>query len=580
MSRSTVGDPARYTRGVGGLARVSVVFAGLFCLGGCYSGAHVDAAASASGSSGGGGDAGEGEDGGSTGAEDEDDTPAGFEAPRASMRRLTAAQYRNSVADVFGIDASDIALDLDETSEMFSSIGASRVGTSKSGVELYRNAAFDVTTAVFADRAAQPELADCAPSGSEDACVRDAIATIGRRLWRRPLTDAELERYASLVDVPHEDGADPDVGFRYAIAALLESPNFIYLPAVDEIAPNGLRRYTDWEVAARLSYTLWNSTPDDELLDAASEGELTKSSGLQAQTARMLEDDRAADLLARLFGEAWNLDRLNLEAKNPDTFPRWSEEVLGDFRTEFGMVLEDAFSRDVDVRRLFDGKTTFANAALADLYGIPAGDGSATDFVPTQLGDDRFGVLTSGAVLAANSPSDRSSPTLRGVFVLERFLCGMVPPPPPDVDDTLPTSSEEPRSTRDILEEHRVNPSCAGCHNLVDPLGLVLEHYDGIGMWRDTENGFEIDPSGEYGDTSFGDAKDLAAFLAADPRVTSCIARQSLAYSIGIDPHGLDEEALSELGATFEASEYAMRDLLVAVVTSPSFRYFSTEEDS
>ena len=429
-----------------------------------------------------------GADGADGGGDDGDPVPAGFEPAPGAMFRLTVSQYHNSIRDIFGPEIIvGVDLDVDESTELFKSIGASKVGTSVAGVEAYRAAAFGIAEQVFADPSAHGWLSGCTATSSADPCVRDALTEVGGRLWRRPMTDEEVGRYAALVDAPFEEGQDPQLGFQYAIAALIESPNFIYVPMIGEpTEQEGVRRYTSYEMASRLSLLLWDSTPDDELLDAAAAGDLLTAEGIEAQTRRMLTDDKATDMLARFFGEAWNVDGLTLIGKDPSAFPNWSQDIVDDYRTEFRMVLEQMMVDDTDARSLFDRTTTFASPELAALYGLPPGDpADAVDgFSEIELGDQRFGLLTSGAVLAANSPTDRSSPTKRGKFVLERLLCGFVPPPPPNVDDTLPVDDGQPKTTREMLEQHRENPSCAGCHNLVDPLGVTLENYDGIGLWR------------------------------------------------------------------------------------------------
>lgn len=518
-----------------------------------------------------------GADGADTNGDGADEVPAGFEPAPGAMFRLTVRQYHNSIRDIFGPEiVVNVQLDVDETTELFKSIGASKVGTSVAGVEAYRAAAFDIAEQLFADPSSQPWLEGCTATSSGDACVREAIAEVGGRLWRRPMTDEEVGRYAALVDAPHEEGNEPQIGFKYAIAALIESPHFIYVPMIGEPTDEpGVRRYTDWEMASRLSLLLWDSTPDEALLDAAAAGELLNGDGVQTQVRRMLTDERASDLLVRFFGEAWHVDGLTVVGKDPAAFPNWSQDLVDDYRTEFDMVLEQMMADDADARSLFDSTTTFANPELAALYGLPPGDGDG--FSEIDLGDQRFGLLTSGAVLAANSPSDRSSPTIRGKFVLERLLCGFVPPPPPNVDDVLPEDDGEPKTTRDRLAEHRENPSCAGCHNLIDPLGLTLEHYDGIGVWRDQELGFDIDASGEYDGEVFEGAADLAGYLASDPRFSTCMSQQVLSFAAGREIREEDEEMIVNIAASFEDSEFQLRELVVGVTTSAAFRFISEE---
>ncbi|MCA9651779.1 MAG: DUF1592 domain-containing protein [Myxococcales bacterium] len=510
----------------------------------------------------------------------EDPPPADFEPAPASMRRLTQAEYARSVADAFSLPLPiELDLEADETTEEFLSIGASIVGTSEHGVEQYRGAAFDVASLVWARKADYPELVECAPTGADDPCVRQALASFGERLWRRPLSDDELERYAALVDAPYEEGQDPALGLQYALAALVESPNFIYLPFVGQDDPDsGLRRLSDLELASRLSYFLWGSIPDAELLAAAKAERLHTGEQLAAQAERMMEDPRAADLASRFFAESWGVHWLELEDKNPAVFEAWDPALLGELRAEFDAVLADLMERDADVRELYSGRRTLVSPALAEFYGLPAPDA----FGEVALDERRWGLLTSGAVLAANSPSDRSSPTHRGKFLLEKVLCGNVPPPPDDVDSTLPDDpGEQPtQTTREKLEEHVTNPACAACHSLIDPLGFTFEHYDGIGAFRETENGLPIDPTGTYEGVALGGVADVARFLAEDERSTRCITKRLLSFAIGRETRPEDRPALEELHAAFADDDFVLRMLVIELVASPTFRFVADEEDS
>lgn len=507
--------------------------------------------------------------------------PADFEPAPASMRRLTQAEYERSISDAFALPMPiELELEADETTEEFLSIGASQVGTSEYGVEQYRGAAFDVASLVWDRKADDPLLAECAPTGSDDPCVREALATYGRRLWRRPLADDELDRYVALVDAPYEEGQDPALGLQYALAALIESPNFIYVPFIgEEDEASGLRRLTDLEMASRLSYFLWGSAPDDALLDAAEAGQLHTAEQIATQAERMLEEPRAADLASRFFAESWGVHWLDVLDKNGGVFDSWSAELLDEFRAEFEGVLADMMERDGDVRELFRARTTLASPALAEFYGLTAPQEA---FGEVALDERRWGLLTSGAVIAANSPSDRSSPTHRGKFLLEKVLCGNVPPPPEDVDDTLPTDDpgDEPQTTRQKLEEHVTNPACAACHSLIDPLGFTFEHYDGIGAFRETENGLPIDPSGVYEGVSLGGVEDVAQFLAEDERTTRCITKRLLSFATGREPRPEDRPALDDLHAVFADDDYVFRMLVIELVSSPTFRYLAAEEES
>jgi hypothetical protein len=558
--------------------RPSAVRAGVLAvalLAGCYIGVDADVDALADGDDGNTG----GDDEGSA-SDSDDDTmppPAGFEPAPGPMRRLTVAQYHNSIADIFGADVLvRTPLDVDETTERFLSIGASKVGTSETGVSQYRDAAFDVAAQVFERRDEYPLLASCDPVA--EPCARAFIEHYGALLWRRPLTAAEIDRYLALVDAPYEEGVNPELGLQYALAGLIESPNFIYVIQVGEHDPSSdFTRYTSVEMGSRLSFFLWDSTPDATLLDAAIAGELVSVGAIAEQTARMLESPRAAGLAARFFAEAWNVDDLDAADKNTALYSDWSEARVALYKQEFERVLSELVGSNGDIREIFDGKKTFIDPALADLYGVPA---PADPDAPVMLDEKRWGLLTSGAVLAANSPSDRTSPTYRGKFIYERLLCNEVPPPPDDVDDVLPDDEPgtEPTTTREKLEEHRNNPVCAACHNLIDPMGLTLENYDPIGAWRTEDNGSPVDPSTTFDGHDFDGAADLAEFLADNPRALECIAQNLLGYAAGREVTSDESETYEGLAAALTDADHDFNELVIELVTHPTFRYLGDAE--
>lgn len=494
----------------------------------------------------------------------------------AGMLRLTRRQFENSVAAIFGATVSlRTPLEADETTELFSSIGAAKVGTSDRGVEQYQAAAIDIAAQVFQRRASYPALATCNPTRADDPCIDRAIRELGYRLWRRPVTDAEASRYRAIVAA---DGTAADkllLGLQYAVAGLVASPNFIYVAYAGEPdAATGAHRFTSWEMASRLAYTLWDSTPDVALLSAAAAGSLVTADGLRAEVARMLAAPEARGLPARILGQAWNVAKLDLADKNQQVFPKWNGELLASFLREFELVLADAvFENPKDIRQVFTQKETFANATLGGFYGLPT---RSTELVRQPLNTLRHGLLTSGAVLAANSPTDRSSPTHRGVFLLERVLCEEVPAPPPGVDTTLaPPSQARPTTTRERLEQHRQDPACAGCHALIDPLGFTLENYDGIGSYRTQENGQVIDATGKFEGRTLAGVVDLAATLAADKRVGTCMARHVFQYATAHETGPGEAGVLALLQDQFAAAGFGFRELLLATATSPGFRYFS-----
>jgi hypothetical protein len=528
---------------------------------GCYDGLEASAASGSQSSS--ADEAGTADDGDDDGVDD-GSVPEGYEPAPVTMRRLTTAQYHNSIADVFGTEVVvHVELDPDEGSDRFSSIGASEIGTSEQGVQRYRDAAFDVAAQVFARRDVYPTLAACRPETSADPCVGAVLRELGRKLWRRAPTDAEIARYAALVDAEYEDGFDPELGLQYAIAGLVESPNFVYVVQLGEPDANtGMLRFTSHEMASRLSYFLWDSTPDEALLAAAEADELRAPAEITVQADRMLATPRGQAVLARFFGEAWKVGDLDLPDKDPGTYAVWTESFVASAHDEFARTLSDVLAKDGDLRELFTGRRTFVDAQLAAFYGIA---GSPDPTMAVDLPPERTGLLTSVAVIGANSPANRSSVVFRGKFVFERLLCEPIPPPPDDVDTSNPSAD-------------RTQPPCSSCHELLDPLGVTFEHFDGVAGWRDEQDGVPVDAVGTYAGATFDGAVDLAAWLVEDPRLPQCLARQAFEYAAGRVPTDADEPLLDEMTAALEDGGFAPRDLLLAVVTSPAFRYLAPPE--
>jgi hypothetical protein len=489
-----------------------------------------------------------------------------------AMRRLTARQYQNSVHDIFGPEVTlTKSLETDETNERFSSLGAAKVTTSPRGVEQYRDAALELAELVQNRKNAYPELASCAPLASSDPCLSNALRSFGSRLFRRPLSDSEVARYVGVATANGDQQLG--LGLRYALAALLQSPSFLYTPESGEESA-GVLRYTSYEMATRLAYFLWDSTPDAALLGAATSNGLVDEAGLTEQVTRMLSAERARGLASRFFGEAWNVSRLTAQSKSVELFPEWTGTVVAAARAEFEAFLADLTAqRKADLRELFTGSSGFPSAGLTPIYGSVTQSGTPTS---QPLIGTRTGLLTSAAVIAANSPTDRTSPTYRGVFVLERVLCEEPPPPPANVSTELPADPSLPLRQR--LEQHRADPACKACHGLFDPLGLTFEGFDAIGRERTLDAGQPVDTSGTFGDKTFTGVKDLAAYLASDPRTERCFAHQLSDYATGHAETPGEAGVVNSLRDALVGGGYRFDSLVQALTKSPSFRYLAKPE--
>ncbi len=503
-----------------------------------------------------------------------------FTAPEPVIKRLTATQYAHAVTDLFGEDlALPASLEPDSDVEGLNAVGAGITSVSPLGVEQYEDAAFLIAGQAMQEPARRDALVACTPAGDEDpACAEEVLEALGRRAWRRPLEDAEL---AALVDIAGEAGAtlgDFDAGLEFAIAALLQSPYFIYRVEIGEPDPDapGSRRYTDFEMASRLSFLLWDTLPTDALLDDAAAGKLTDDAQLAEVVAAMLEDDaRAHQGVRALFTDILDLDRLDELNKDPLVFVAMSDEVAASAREETlrsidAIVLDD----DADYRELLTTHRTFIDRKLAQLYNVPA---PREDFDEVWLPADgtRRGLLGQASFLALQSHAVSTSVTRRGLFVREKLLCQTIPPPPADVATNIPEASEDAPTMRDRVALHLEDPVCATCHTITDPIGLGLENFDGLGMWRETENGVTIDASGELDGTPFVNAWELASALHDHPALAPCLARTTYKYAVA----GLVEDGQEDLvdwhGANFALSGFRVRALLQDIATSPGFRTVS-----
>jgi hypothetical protein len=502
------------------------------------------------------------------------------------LARLTGDQYRNTLVDLLGSPLPSFELEPDTAPYLFFHIGAASTTLSERGAQLYEEAAQKAVEAALADPARRAVVLGCEPTAPGDACLRSVVESFGRRAFRRPLSETEISRW---LDASTE-AADGDAGraTQLLLSAMLQAPSFLYRvevgepdpssaadPADREAARDGRRRYTSHEMAARLSYLLWNTTPDAELLAAADRDELVTDEGVFEHAARLLDDARARRATQQFFAQYLDLRRLDHVERDLARYPGWTETMTRSMRSEIELVVDDlVFRRDADVRELFGAPRTFVNAELAALYGIDAPGASDVAFVPYEFdaSSPRAGVLTTGAFLAMNAHPTETSPTLRGKFVRERVLCQTVPPPPDNVNLDLSDPSGTPRTLRERLEQHRRNPECAACHADIDPPGMLFEHFDSVGVWREEEAGGPVDSSGDLDGVPLDDARDLAIVLAEDPRVPACMVKQLFRHASGRLEVASEARALRTLTEQFEASGYRFRELLLTLATSEAFR--------
>lgn len=518
-----------------------------------------------------------------------------YEPAPAAVPRLTELQYRNTLADLMGTDLPELHVEPDTNPHLFDSIGSSSTSLSELGTQEYEENADAVTWSVFSDPARRAVLVGCEVASPGDACARDFIARFGRKAFRRPLGTAELARWVDVsTALAQANGALPPQweGLRLVTSGMLQSPSFIYQIELGEPDPDheGDRRLTGYEMAARLSFLLWNSTPDDELLDAAEAGDLDGDDGVATAAHRLLASPRAKTTLQRFFGQYLDLGRLDTVTRDPATYPLFAADMNASMRHEVELLVDDVvFEQHGDARSIFTTRHTFVNADLAALYGVTDqfvahGGVDASTFVAVDLDPNgkRAGILTLGAYLTMNAHETRTSPTARGKFIRERVLCEDVPAPPPNVNTDLPPPDPngEELTVRQQLEEHQNNPQCVSCHSFIDPPGFLFEHFDPIGAYREYEGDhLTIDSSGDLDGTPLADAIDLAKMLETDPRVGECMVKQLYRDAMGrLESEG-EAPAITELGESFEKNGFDFEKLLVSLVTHPSYRRLAEPQE-
>jgi hypothetical protein len=528
------------------------------------------------------------DEGGANTGDQQNPTPlAGLVLPRGDMptptlHRLTRSELTHSLRDLLGADVPIGALEPDVSVGGFSSIGASSVEVSPAGVDLHEQAVLAATGYVFADQARVSAQFGCVPTSVADsACTNQILTQFGRRAFRRPLTETETQRFAGLAaSIGSAAGSSVLTGVRYALAAILESPSFLYRVELGEASAEdgGRLKYTDFEMASRLAAMFWNSVPDDALLEAAEAGSLSTSDGVQAEAERVLADPKAERSLVVFTRELFGTSHLEEAQKDEALFPTWRESLKEAMREELERrVLDMVLVQKGDFLSLLDDRKTFVNDDLAQFYGLPiTGQPGfhAAEFPPDS---QRAGLLGAGAILAGHGLPQRNSPTARGKFVSESLLCRVIPPPPNNVPPLPPQAGPEV-TMRERLALHRKAPVCASCHTMMDPIGFGMEDFDSVGLHRTMEGTSPVDATGTLegaglDGSSFSGLAELGAALRRQPVVAPCLVSKFYAEALGRRALQLDRAAIEQLTASFSENQHRLDQLLLTLVTSDSFRF-------
>jgi hypothetical protein len=499
-------------------------------------------------------------------------------SPGASpIRRLTRFEYNNTIRDLL-LDASNPGdiLPPELKGNGFSNDAAS-LTTNRFLVDTYRNLAVTLATQATKDAASIAKLTTCDPAVSgDDACASVFISEFGRKAFRRPLTEAEQTAFNGIY-VAGKEGATHAAGLKSVIEMTLQAPQFLYRVELGvPIAGTALARPSSSEMATRLSYLLWGSQPDPRLLDVAAADGLTTAEQIKAQAELMLQDDKARDVVRYFTNTLYGIAGLAGLERNAEMFPTFTPALGPLFREETERFIADVvWSGAGDFATLFNAPYTFVNGPLAAFYGLPnvTGDGfQRVERDPTR----RLGLLTHASVLAATTPGSRNNPVVRGKFIFEELFCGHVPSPPVGLNVTEPPA-DPTRTTRERFLVHREMEACRGCHTMLDPIGFGLENFDGVGLWRDVENGKPVDASGEIPEVDvkgpFNGPVELAQKIASSEDARNCFAGKYLAFAYGRVPGEQDACTRQQLETAFRESGGNVKALLLAATQTDAFLY-------
>ncbi|HVJ30164.1 MAG TPA: DUF1592 domain-containing protein, partial [Gammaproteobacteria bacterium] len=436
------------------------------------------------------------------------------------------------------------------------------------------------TTTGMSNTPSRERIFSCRPQteADEQPCAREIVTRLTRQAFRRPVTDADLTIPLKFYEQGRANG-DFEAGVRNALMIVLASPEFLYrfTAPPDDAGPGSIYAVDQYGLASRLSFLLWSSLPDEELLDLAARGELDDPRVVDAQVERMLKDPRAAALVTN-FAQQW-LDIRGIRDIVPDPvlFPEYNPDLGKAFAQELQLFLGSVLLEDRSVLELLNAKHTYLNERLALHYGVPGVRGD--NFRRVELADqNRWGLFGKGGILMATSYPNRTAPVLRGAWILESITGTPPASPPPNVEAFPETQEgEQPRTVRERLEMHRSNPSCNGCHGVMDPLGFALENFDAIGAWRDKdrEAGVAIDASGQLADgTAIKGPVDLREALLDDPtQFVQTLTEKLMIYALGRSVEYYDMPAVRRIVHDAGRENYRFSAILAGIANSEPFRF-------
>src|SRR5215510_12360712 len=465
---------------------------------------------------------------------------------KVAVRRITETQYRHTIADVFGPEIKiNARFEPEKREEGLLAIGSARLSLTSSGFEQYFALASSISDQVIGQvigqalsekqRAASVPCKPADPARADEACARQFIESYGERLFRRPLTESETLARLKTASTGARQSGDFYAGLKLALTSLLVAPEFLFRMETAEPDPANPSQYRldGYTKAARVSFLLWDSTPDQELLAAARSGAIHTETGLTQQLKRLTLSPRFEDGVRAFFMDMLQLDGLENLVKDPMIYPKYNQSVSDSAREQtLKTTIYLLVNKRLDYRDLFTSNESFINRTLASIYKVPFASSEEWARYTFPQSAERSGIFTQIAFLSLFAHPGISSPTKRGIKLYEIFLCEPTPEPPSNVDFSKVRDSTK-GTIRGRLLDHMENSGCAACHRRTDPPGLALEHFDGLGQLRTEENGARIDVSAELYGVKFEGAQGLGQYLHDDPSVPACLVRNVFAYGLG-----------------------------------------------
>jgi len=538
----------------------------------------------------------EGTDGSGGGGSDDDGGPGGdgtadpfcqdgaLPGKISRFVRLTHRQYDNTVKGLLALDETPADEFLSDAAVGGFNNNADQLRVTNNLARDYRRGAEQLADALVVDSDRIATLVPCSPDA--DGCAEQFIAEFGRRAFRRPLSADEQAQFLGLFQAApgnYETGSDFEQGVSFVVESMLQAPSFLYrseLTPADEGAD--LVALSGYEVATRLSYMLWNTMPDDELLDAADAGTLDATEGVEAQARRMLDDPRAADPIEDFHQQWLGMEEYAGLTKDPDLYPQFVDGIAESMEAETLLFAQNVIlAQNGTYADLMTSSQSYVDERLAPLYGLQGDFGPEPTLVeldPTE----RAGLLTHIGFLAGNAYFGGTSPIHRGVFVQRNVLCTTIPDPPGDVDLELPPADDELVTTRQRVTNHTSPDACQGCHTMINEPGFAFEGFDGIGRLQTEENGVTVDTQGTLvladGELQFTDALDLVGQLAESPQAQRCYLTQWFRYASSRTETQDDVCSLDGIDETLAADGYNVKEMLVSLTQTASFRYRNTVE--